>query len=101
MVVVQGLLAGLADGLERGKVDDAVDVRVGLEDLIEGGLVGDIELGELGLFAADQLNALQGLGGRVVEVVSHHDFVASVEEGQGGEGANVAGSTVRCRLAGC
>lgn len=110
MVVVERLLAGFADSLgnqhvcssnrnqatylQSSEVNDTVDVGVGLKDLIESRLVGDIQLGELGLLARDQLNALQGLGGRVVQVISHDDLIASIEEGEGGEGANVARSTI-------
>lgn len=47
-------------------MDDAVNVGVGLEDLIERGFVGDIQLRKLGLLAGDQLNAPQGLGGGIV-----------------------------------
>lgn len=76
-------------------MDDAVNVGVGLEDLIEGGLVGDIQLSELGLLAGDQLDALEGLGGGIGQVVGDDDLVASVEEGEGGEGADIARSTDR------
>lgn len=75
-------------------MDDAVNVGVGLEDTVEASLVGDIELSELGLLTADQLNALESLSGGVVEVVSDDDLVASLEESEGGERANVARSTV-------
>lgn len=95
-VVVQGLLAGLADGLEGSEVDNAVDVGVGLEDLVKGLLVGDIELGELGLLAGDQLNATKGLIGGVVEVVGDDDLVTGLEESEGGERANVARATAGC-----
>lgn len=83
--------------LEGSEVDDAVNVGVGLEDLVEGSLVGDIELGELGLLAGDQLNALQGLGRGVVQVVGDDDLVASLEQSEGGERANVARATRRLR----
>lgn len=99
-VVVEGLLAGLADGLEGSEVDDAVDVRVGLEDLVEALLVSDIELDELGLLAGDQLDAVQGLGGGVVQVVGDDDLVAGLEQGEGGERADVARTTAG-GLAGC
>lgn len=75
-------------------MDDAVNVGVGLKDTVEASLVGDIELSELGLLAADQLNALESLSRGVVEVVSDDDLVASLEESEGGERANVARSTV-------
>ena len=74
-------------------MDNAVNVGVSFEHLVESSLIGDIELRELGLLAADQLNAVQGLGGGVVEVVGNDDLVASLEQSEGGEGANVAGST--------
>ena len=76
-------------------MNNAVNVGVGLEHLVEAVLLGDIELDELGLLAADQLNALKSLGRRVVEVVSNDDLVASLEEGEGGERANVARATLR------
>ena len=66
---------------------------MGLEDAVEGGLVGDIQLSKLGLLAADQFNTPQSLGRGVVEVVSDDDLVASLEQGEGGEGANVARAT--------
>lgn len=79
--------------LQRSKVNDAVDVGVSLEDLVEALLVGDIELDEFGLLASDELDTVQSLGGGVVQVVSNDDLVASIEQGKGGERANVAGTT--------
>ncbi|KAH8434081.1 uncharacterized protein LDX57_011719 [Aspergillus melleus] len=79
--------------LQSSEVDDAVDVGVGLEDLVESGLVGDIQVGELGLLAGDQLNALQSLVGGVVQVVSDDDLVTGLEQSEGGERANVARAT--------
>jgi hypothetical protein len=74
-------------------VDNAVNVGVGLEHLVKGVLLGNIELNELGLLAGDQLNALEGLGGGVVQVVSNDNLVTGLEEGKGGERANVARTT--------
>lgn len=74
-------------------MDNAVNVGVGLEHLVEAVLLGDIELDELGLLAANKLNTLEGLGRRVVQVVGNDDLVASFEEGEGGERANVARAT--------
>lgn len=74
-------------------MDDTVNVGVGLEHLVEAILLGDIELDELGLLAADELNTLKGLRRGVVQVVSNDDLVASLEQGQGGERANVARAT--------
>lgn len=74
-------------------MDNAVNVGVGLEHLVKGVLLGHIKFIELGLLAADQLNALEGLAGGVVQVVSNDNLVTGLEEGKGGERANVARAT--------
>jgi hypothetical protein len=79
-------------------VDNAVNVGVGFEHLVEGILLGDIELHELGLLAADQLHALEGLGRRVVQVVGNDNLVTRLEKGKGGERANVARATAGVSL---
>jgi hypothetical protein len=81
--------------LQSGKVNNAVDVGVSFEDLVKGRLVGDVDLSELGLLARDQGNALQSLWGGIVEVIGNDDLVASLEQSEGGEGADVASSTAR------
>lgn len=75
-------------------MNNAVNVGVSLKDLVEAILIGDIDLDELGLLAANSLNTVEGLGGGVVQVISDNDLVASLEEGKGGEGANVTGTTM-------
>lgn len=81
--------------LQSSEVNNAVNVGVSLEDLVETSLIGDIELDELGLLARDQLNAVQGLSRRVVQVVSNNNLVTSLQQGQSGERANVARTTMR------
>lgn len=76
--------------LQSSEVDHAVDVGVGCEDLIQTFLVGDIDLVELGSFLAQQLDAVDGDLGGIVETVDDDDLVAMVEQGEGGERANVA-----------
>lgn len=76
-------------------MDDIVNVRVLLEDLVEGSLVLDVELVELGSLAADELDAVDDFRVGVVEVVNNDDLVVSLEESEGCEGANVAGATAR------
>lgn len=66
--------------LQSSEVDNAVNVGVGLEDLVETLLVGDIELDEVGLLAGDKLNTLESLNGGVVQVVSNDHLVASLQE---------------------
>lgn len=78
-------------------MNHAVNVRVLLKDAVKGSLVGDVELDKLGPLAADQLDAVDNLFGRVVQVVSDDDLVAGLEKGEGREGANVAGTTAALR----
>lgn len=74
-------------------MDDAVDLGVCLEDLVERRLVCDICLVELGPLAADELNAVEGDLGGVVEIIYNHHLVAILEKGERGEGADVSGTT--------
>ena len=109
-VVLEGNLARLADGLQiqlaevevgqqmedsylqGGKVNDRVNGGVLGEDIVEGLLVGDVDLVEVGAAAADELDAVEGDLGGVVEVVDNDDVVAVLKENQRREGANVARS---------
>lgn len=74
-------------------MNDTVNGWVLLEDLVESLLVGDICLVELGPLAANELDTVEGDFGGVVEVIDNYNLVAILEEGKGGEGANVAGTT--------
>lgn len=74
-------------------MDDAVDLGVLLEDLVEAGLVGDVYLVELWPLAADELNAVEGHLGRVVEVIDNHHLIAILEKGKRSERADVASAT--------
>jgi len=56
-------------------MDHIVNVRVGLEHLVESSLVCDVGLVELGLLAADELNAVEDFLGGVVEIVDDDDLV--------------------------
>ena len=86
--------------LQGSKVDDTVNVRVRLEDLIESGLIGDVQLGELSLLARDQLNTLESLRRGIVQVIGDDDLVASLEQGKSGEGTNVTGTTKMRQMVG-
>jgi hypothetical protein len=68
------------------------------EDIVEGSLVGDVDLVEVRAAAADELNAVESNLGRVVQVVDNNDVVAVLEEGKRRERANVARSAVRRSL---
>ena len=75
-------------------MNDAVNVGVGREHPVERSRVGDIGLDELGPLATDQFNAVDDFGGRVVQVVGDDNLVASLKEGEGREGADIARSSV-------
>jgi hypothetical protein len=84
-VVLERDLAGLADGLEGGEVNDAVDLGVFGKDFVEGSLVCDVDLVKGGALAADELDAIDGDLGRVVEIIDNDDIVAVLEESEGRE----------------
>ena len=84
--------------LERGEMDDAVDVWVLGKDTVERSLVGDINLVEGRSLAADQFNSIECDDGGVVEAVDDDDIVVVLEEGQRGERANVASATASHKL---
>lgn len=79
--------------LEGREVDDAVNLGVRREDGIERGLVGYVCLMEGGALAADELNAVDGDLGRIVEVIDNNDIVAVLEESERRERTNVAGTS--------
>lgn len=74
-------------------MDNVVNIWVLLEDLVERSLILNVELVELWLLAADELNAVDDLLRGVVEVVDDDDLIASLEESERCERANVAGTT--------
>lgn len=75
-------------------MNDAVDGGVLGENLVEGFLVGDIELVEFGSATADLLDTIDRDLRRVVQTVDDDNVVAILEKRKGGEGANVASATL-------
>ena len=96
VVVLDGLAHRLADGLKAGKVDDAVNLmdiedfvhRIAVEHvgLIEGEVLG-------GLVAHDGLDAVDGDGAGVGEIIDDDDLVATLEQLNDGVRADKAGAT--------
>ena len=74
---------------------DIINIGMRGEDFFESLLVGDVAVVELGSFAADEFNAAEDFLGGVVEIVDDDDFVVRFEEGEGGEGADVACASMR------
>lgn len=66
-------------------MNNAIDLGVLFEDLVEGGLIRDVYLVELWSLAGDELNAVEGHLGRVIEVINNHHLVAVLEKGKRGE----------------
>ncbi len=92
VVVLEGLNHGLADGLEAGEVDDAVDRRRG-EHGVHGGLVADVALDERGAGTRDGLDAVENHRVGVAQVVVDDDLVARLLQLNDGVAANEAGAT--------
>ena len=96
VIVLDGLAHRLADGLKAGKVDDTVDL-MGIEDLVHRIAVEHVGLveGEVlgGLVAHDGLDAVDGDGAGVGEIIDDDDLVATLEQLNDGVRADKAGAT--------
>jgi hypothetical protein len=90
-VVLQRFLRRLADGLQPGKVQHALD-GLRLEQAIEQRTVAHVALHALQRLPGDALDARQRLRAAVAEVVEHHEAVARALERHTGVGTDVAGA---------
>src|SRR5437762_14042005 len=70
-----------------------VYIWTGCKDLVKGSFISDINIVEVWFLAADQFHAVEDFLGRIVEIVHYDDLVASLEEREGGERADVARTT--------
>lgn len=78
---------------------DTVDVWMGVEDLVEILFFSNVDLKEFRTLARDELDAVKDDRRRIVEIVSDHDLVPGIKEGERREGANVARATVTANSA--
>lgn len=76
--------------LQRRKMNNTVDVRMGSEDAVKGSFITHIDIMKMRSLSAYQFNAIEGFFGGIVEVVDDDDLVVGLEQGKGSEGANVA-----------
>ena len=60
-------------------MDNAVNLGMRIEDLVERGLVGYVDIVEGGSLAADKLDAVDGNGRGVIEVIDDYDIVVILE----------------------
>lgn len=58
-------------------MNDAIYVGILLENFVKSAIIGNIDIVETRPLAADQLDTVDGLLGRIVKIVSNDDFVAS------------------------
>jgi hypothetical protein len=74
-------------------MDDAVNVWVFGEDLVQLFFVCNVKFVVLGSATADELYAVEDFCGGIVEVVDNDDVIVGFEKGKGCEGADVACTT--------
>lgn len=74
-------------------MDHIVNIWVVGEDLVQALLVCDVDIVQSWANTRDHLNAIDDFIGRVVQVVHNDNLVASLNEGESGEGADVAGAS--------
>lgn len=74
-------------------MDDIVNLWVLFENLLQLGLVGNVDVVDFWLLAANELDTVCDLFERVVVVVYDDDIVAGLEKGEGSERTNVSGTT--------
>ena len=76
-VVHEGLGYGFADGFQACEIDDGINLVL-CEDLIHSCAVANVGFDEDDLVTDDLLDATDGFGLRVVEVINDYDAVASL-----------------------
>ena len=89
LVVAQRLGGGLADGFERGEVENRVEA-VGGERPIEAGRIPNVAFHERNVSAREIPDGFDRGTGPVREVVEHDDVVSSGDQFDGGVAADVA-----------
>ena len=76
-------------------MDNAVNVWMCSEHLVQCRLVRNIHLVKLRSLSAEELNAIEGDFRGVVKTVDNYNLVAMLEESEGGERPNVSSTTRR------
>lgn len=79
--------------LQSSKVNHSVNLGVFLENLIQAFLIGDIDIIELGLRPADELDTVEDLLTRVIQVVHDDNIIPSAYKLQRGEGTDISSSS--------
>jgi len=71
-------------------MNNTVNVRVRRKNLVEGSLVGNVDIMEGRALARDQLDTIEAFFGCIVQAVNDNDLVAGFKKGEDCEGADVA-----------
>ena len=66
---------------------------MGLENLVQGTRLGDIDIVERGALATNEFNTIDSFSRGVAEVIDNYDLIISFEKGECRERANVTGSS--------
>jgi hypothetical protein len=66
---------------------------VGCKHLLKSSFVCDVDFVEIGSFPANELNAIQGDFGGIVEIIYNDDFVAVFEKSKRRERSNISSPT--------
>jgi hypothetical protein len=79
--------------LESSKMNDIVNVCIFCKDLVQSGFVCNVGAVQSRTGAGQQLNPVDYLVVRVVQVVDDDDLVSRLDESESGERANIAHTT--------
>ncbi len=71
-------------------MNDAVNVRMFIEDIIKSSFIGDIYIVKEWTFSTDQFDAVDTFLGGIVKIVDDDDLVVSLQEGKCSERSNIS-----------
>lgn len=80
--------------LQGSEMNNAVNIGVRSEDFVKCNFIGDIDIVVDWTSASQQFNAADDFLRRVVLVVDNDNLITGLDEGDSGERANIAGSTI-------
>ena len=75
-------------------MDYAVYIRMLCEYFVKCSFVRDIEIIKVGFLTADELDAVDDLWGRVIQVVCNDNLIARFQEGQSSEGSDISSAAI-------
>jgi hypothetical protein len=79
---------------QRSKMNNAVHIGIRSEDLVKRRFISDVDVVVGRSSAGQQFDTADDFFRRIVLVVDDDNFIASLDEGHCGEGANIPRSTI-------